>query len=352
MAADGSVNAVIQDRLISYRLDLLRVEKGVAERLVEELEKALADTIDKYEEIANAATRRRTGNYRQLQRLQELKGELSDAIRQLKFRINGQLSDVLYEVGKSEVTAHAAIFRNIGAAFAQIPDAALVTAITAPIGGINWQGRISTDLLDAEYQIQAVLARGIAAGSSMPDVAKNIQALNLIKETYKGRFVSIARTEIQRVSNTTALAGYLRNADVVGGVQWLATLDSRTCIVCAPLHNATWNLREMNNIDRIPPLHPRCRCFLAPYVKSWRELGIPADPRFDGNPDAGPDFETWLRRQDKKKQLEIFDQSDAKLALWKGGLPLWRFSEDFKPLPLGALRRRAELLGISPNNEA
>lgn len=341
MAADGSVNAVIQDRLISYRLDLLRVEKGVAERLVREFEAALADTVKRYEELAGRIATGKSTDARQLRRLQELRGELSDALRQLRARLAGQLEEALGEVGRSEAAAQASIFRNVGAAFAQIPDAAVVAAITAPIGGAGWPSRIAEDLRLAEAEIQAVIARGVAAGSGMPTVARNLRMLGLIEETYSGRLVAIARTEVQRVANTVALSGYVRNADVVGGVQWIATLDSRTCLVCAPLHNRTWKMREITTLDRPPPLHPRCRCFLSPVVKSWRELGIPADPRFDGETDAGPDFETWLRRQPRAKQLDVFDGSEEKLGMWRGGLPLERFARDFRPLPLDELRRRA-----------
>lgn len=341
MAADGSVNAVIQDRLISYRLDLLRVEKGVAERLAREFEAALADTVKRYEELAGRIATGKSTDVRQLRRLQELRGELSDALRQLRARLAGQLEEALGEVGRSEATAQASIFRNVGAGFAQIPDAAVVTAINDPVGGVGWQSRISDDLRMAESEIQGVLARGVASGSGMPTVARNLRMLGLIQETYSGRLTAIARTEIQRVANATALAGYMRNSDVVGGVQWLATLDSRTCVVCGSLHNKTWKLSEFATTGRPPPLHPRCRCFLSPVVKSWRELGIPADPRFDGETDAGPDFETWLRRQPRAKQLDVFDGSEEKLGMWRGGLPLDRFTRDFRPLPLSELRRRA-----------
>lgn len=342
MAADGSVNTQIQDRLVSYRLDLLRYEKGVAQRFEKTFADALKDVDAKYRELSERIAKGASTDLRQLNRLFELRGEISDALAQVRKEMTGQLSEALSGVAESEVRAQATIFRNVGINFAQIPDAAVARAVLDPVGGVNWPGDVASDLKSAEERLQGVLARGIARGASMPSVAKNIAEWTGIQETYRNRFVAIARTEIQRVSNTAALAGYLANDDVVGGVQWLATLDSRTCIVCGPLHNQTWKLRELNKIDRIPPVHPRCRCFLAPVTKSWSELGIAPDPRRDGEPGDGPGFEQWLKRQSGTEQLKVFDGSEERLRLWRQGLSMAQFVRDFKPIPLAELRRRAE----------
>jgi hypothetical protein len=62
------------------------------------------------------------------------------------------------------------------------------------------------------------------------------------------------------VANNSRMGGYEANADVLNGVKFLATLDSRTSKICALLDGTTWTMEEVKKrLVKRPPLHPNCR---------------------------------------------------------------------------------------------
>lgn len=71
----------------------------------------------------------------------------------------------------------------------------------------------------------------------------------------------MARMILAGIANEAKNQFYRDNADVVLGVEWLVTLDGRTCFDCASLSRMQWKVDEPHPI---PPLHPNCRCVLLP----------------------------------------------------------------------------------------
>ena len=71
----------------------------------------------------------------------------------------------------------------------------------------------------------------------------------------------MARTILAGIANEAKEQFYQDNADVLLGVEWLDTLDGRTCFGCASLSRQQWKLDEPHPV---PPLHPNCRCVLIP----------------------------------------------------------------------------------------
>ena len=162
-----------------------------------------------------------------------------------------------------------------------------------------------------------------------------------VQETYRNRMIVIARTEIQRVANDVALATYAENSDVIEAVEWLATLDSRTCLVCAALHGKVYPLVNGKPVGmlRAPPIHPRDRCFLAPQTRSWAALGLAPVGHVETKGASGPTFEQWLRRQDAETQDDVMGVERADL--WRARkLSLDKFSDQGRLLNLGELRVR------------
>lgn len=343
MPADGSFNEEVAYRAISHRVALLRFEAGTTRRILVAFDAALADVLRETERVVKGIDAGTITDVRRLERLRELAGELRDGVQQLNTALTSQVGGALTEAAQAERAAMGAIFRGVGAGFAQVPDAAVALAVTEPIGGVIYATRIARDLAALEVEIQTAVAAGLARGSSMPNVARMLRLIPGLTETYRGRMVAIARTEVQRVANSVALQTYLGNADLLNGVQYLATLDSRTCVVCAPRHDVVYTVEEVRTGGkdfRRPPLHPRCRCFLAPVTKSWQQLGIAPDPRRDGKPAPDTSFASWLRRQDADTQREFFG-GDRRRALWRAGVPLDRFADRGRALRVGELQALA-----------
>ncbi len=98
----------------------------------------------------------------------------------------------------------------------------------------------------------------------------------------------IATTETTRAYAEGSMAIY-RASGVVAGVEWLTAGDRAVCKICSPLDGKVFPLAGLTK----PPLHPGCRCALAPVVGSPEEVdaaarGLPAPPAETATPKAAP----------------------------------------------------------------
>ena len=341
MEDTGLLDPRIFDTTVGHRLALLRYETGLTKRVLAIYDQALKDIRAQALTLAKKIAAGDSVDRRQLLRLQGVAYELNQRRADLAAKLNGELSPALAEVADSEQAWMARTFRSVGVSFTAIPDAAVALALTQPLGGRYYQERVAEDLRALTTEIQDAVGIGLARGDSMPDIARQLRRIGQIEETYRGRLVAIARTETQRVANATALAGYQANDDVVMGVQWLATLDSRTCVICAAHHNGKWTIEQTHTDPawRPPPLHPRCRCFCAPTLLPLTDAAGRVFPTFDATPKLDTTFDGWLKRQDVATQSEVLGGKRQR-AMWIAGLPLGRFSVGTRVLGIGELRAR------------
>jgi SPP1 gp7 family putative phage head morphogenesis protein len=141
---------------------------------------------------------------------------------------------------------------------------------------------------------------------------------------------SEVRSAVNHVGNGGRGATAAENDEVVEKEKWYATLDDRTCPICAGLDGQVFKTGE----GPIPPEHIGCRCFRAPVLKSARQLGfkkgdLPEVQRrtMDGRVPEKVTFGKWMRGQDRKLQDEVLGPTRAKL--WRSGrVPLDRFVND------------------------
>ena len=117
---------------------------------------------------------------------------------------------------------------------------------------------------------------------------------------------ALARTATSRVTNAARHQLFEANDDLVKGMMWSATLDRRTCVVCADLDGKVLPLGSY----RRPPEHWNCRCTLAPVLKSWRALGVDRDAltpseraAMGGDVPGALRFPQWLRTQPETPEI-------------------------------------------------
>jgi len=322
-----SLNEDIGDQLVGHRLELLRYEAGVAEDLVRAYDTALRDVLAELAGVRKRAKQGKPIDPAARARLLGLKNDLTDKIRELNRISRLTLSERLTEIAEAERLAQGAL-GDLITTWTTVDEAAAATAVTRPIGGGLWTDRLAVDLLDVHDTLQGTIAAAVAQGASIPEIARRIGRDTGIVETYRGRLVAIARTETQRVANTVALQSYAQNADVLDGVQWLSTLDTRTCVVCGARHARIYPLDSSGSpvgLDQQPPLHPRCRCFLSPVV-----AGLDAANEMT--------FDAWLRRRGPTTQDEVLGTLRGNL--FRSGVPLDRFVDGRRALKAGELRSR------------
>jgi len=127
---------------------------------------------------------------------------------------------------------------------------------------VQLAGQVSSELLDG---IKNSIVVGIAAGKSIPQVARDIGSVILDKEAFRKagktvfataqkRIELIVRTETLRAHNQ----GRLKFYDTVGvrQVRWMVAHDERLCPICLDLNGKVFA------VDKTPPIprHPGCRC--------------------------------------------------------------------------------------------
>jgi hypothetical protein len=185
--------------------------------------------------------------------------------------------------------------------------------------------------------------------------------------------LSLVRTSAQSIANQVLLDTYTANADILRGVQAVATLDFRTSDICISRDGALWTLdgEPMPGSPRDepfpgpPPWHFRCRSVLVPLTRSWAEiLGIPDSDRLRqierevddakvraamGGPEAARlTVDGWLRRQSAAEQIARLGR--GRWELWRSGKITAAQLVDMRgrSLTIAELRERANLVHRVP----
>lgn len=155
---------------------------------------------------------------------------------------------------------------------------------------------------------------------------------------------SIVRTAVQHVATQARMETLKENSDVVQGVEWVSTLDSRTTPTCKSLDGKRFKIDEGPR----PPIHINCRSTVVPITRFSDVFGKDATRASKGadgakQVDASLSYYEWLKTQPAAFQDEALGKARAKL-FRDGGLSAERFSalqldRQFQPLTLDEMRR-------------
>src|SRR3990167_6876036 len=206
------VNSRIQDAMIRHRHYLLGVENGVIRDMVAPLQTALSEIEAK---LAALAAKERTVNIAfRINRLEQMHGEISLLVSAGQADSMTIFRDRLREVLRKEDAAQGSILRRmvpngIPMDMVSIDPARIETMLTTPLGGKRWEERMRTSLGEMNAQIQRDLTISTTLGEGAQGAARRIR--KSVTDIGVNRSVLIARTEIQRVANETALRYYEKN---------------------------------------------------------------------------------------------------------------------------------------------
>lgn len=202
-------------------------------------------------------------------------------------------------------------------------------------------------------QMYAVIRQGVTEGRSNSEIiralrgTKALQYKDGILQSTRNAIDTAVRTARAHISNTVQEKQW-RDLGVKTLV-WTATLELRTCRVCAPLDGQRFSI---DAAFAKPPLHPRCRCTLVPllddelvgrrpFVRAakvtgrdgktgYRSIGrMTKKQREDaglkvGQVDANTSFSKWFADQPERYQREWLGWSRFKLYK-EGGYTLDKF---------------------------
>jgi SPP1 gp7 family putative phage head morphogenesis protein len=319
-----TVNEILRDSGISHALDLTRYTRGQVAQIMKVLTQAESDIIARIASTTGEWTR----TYLEA-KLTEIRSIYAGAVQQMGVQMQqsmtrqaerevtiaqSQINDAIPEDLRTRVTTVAPSPGQIQAAISLNP----------ADRGHTYGELLDTYSRSAQNRITAAVRQSIVEGETYTQAIQRLRGTRA--NGYTDGVFNGTRLDAQRIvgagishaSNQARQAFYEANDDLVSGVQWHATLDTKTCVLCGDLDGQQWGIDEDHPT---PPLHiGPCRCVLVPVLKSWRELGIDADEitpgmraAMDGQESEATTYEDWLGRQSDARQDEILGPSRAEL---------------------------------------
>lgn len=215
----------------------------------------------------------------------------------------------------------------------------------------DWWERQSQD---TAFRFASTVRRGVINGETQERIVARIAGRDGFMLIARRNARALVHSTIMSAANRARLETYRKNGRFIGGLRWLATLDSHTCVSCGALDGAVWNLdgepiRGTKAAFAAPPLHFACRCVLSPIPKGLDDVFPGMDAAIEAasqrassnGPVAGSTtFADFLKRQSPAFVEEVLGKTRADLFL-AGKLTLSDLvSGTGRPLTLDELKAR------------
>lgn len=314
-----TVNEEIRDRIIRHAVLLEQYKSGEVRKIVSffnrDLEPDLMDKLAKY------AGKTLTEN-----RLRIMRQSMKDVMAAGYLRMRKDLEPDLIDLGKSQGKWDAAVIEKA------LPVKIALTTLSVPtikemVVNRPIDGRLVREWFEELGQAQAIKVNrqimiGVAEGEGIDEMVRRIRGT--AKNRYRDGLLaksrreieSVVRTSVSGVVNNVRQATYRANAEIISGVQYVATLDTHTCEVCAAYDGQVYDLMDGPR----PPQHCGCRCTTVPVCKSWKELGfdfqeMPASERaaMNGRVSDKVTYGQWLKGQGRQTQEVALGKRKAQL---------------------------------------
>ena len=174
-----------------------------------------------------------------------------------------------------------------------------------------------------------------------------IKQVNQVVDLQKNQTATWVRTLTNHLAVQARTMTLEENDDILDGYEWVATLDSRTSLICMGRDGIIYPNTNDPEKSPKPPAHFGCRSTIVPAVNpEFDLLADEPETRFargqDGKRtlvDGKLNYEQWLRKQPKSFQIKVLGRERQKLFEQKK-LPLSRFVDPSgRTLTLEELKR-------------
>lgn len=344
-----TTNQRIEDELTERDIELERYKRGLVIRLLTLLAQVEEDIAKRLVSLDPASVQ---PSYRQA-RLTRLLAEVQARIDRYADALEEELLPELEELAVDEA--------KFGVkALSEVPPVVLETVVPAAatlraaVQSRPFQGRLLREWVGehpaaVRMRLRGAIRQGVAQGETVDQMVRRVRGTKAngyrdgIMEVNRRGAEAMVRTAVNHVVSAAREETYQANADLIKGVKWVSTLDSRTSETCRGLDGQVFPLSRGPR----PPAHVNCRSSTVPVLKSWKELGIPlgeapAGTRasMDGQVPSTQTYSTWLRGRTAAFQDEVLGKTKAQL-FRRGGLELDRFIDaSGRAYTLRELRRR------------
>lgn len=103
---------------------------------------------------------------------------------------------------------------------------------------------------------------GFVQGQTTRQIVSGVAGAGGLADISERNVMTVVRTAVSHVSNTTRQMTYDDNSDIVSKYQWVSTLDSRTSTVCKSRDGQEYLIGK----GPMPPAHPNCRSTTIPVI--------------------------------------------------------------------------------------
>lgn len=351
-SSPGSANEELQNRTIRHLLYLTRLQNAEAERVIRELnDEVIPELVARLRSrLDRIAERGYDTGPNTTRRLEELLAGLREITRNFRQQTLSQLNERLAALAVSEAEFNQRIL-PVGVE-TTLPAAGLLREAVLERA---FDGMVLSDWFDrmeesAQVRLERAIRQGLIEGQTTDQIVRAVRGTRSagyadgILAINTRQAEAIVRSAVIHASVQARQAFFEQNADILRGVQWVSTLDARTCTQCMYLDGRVYPLSSGPR----PPVHVNCRCTMTPVLKSGSQIpGLPPATRASMNGQVPDDitYGEWLRRQPRDVIVEALGPTRAELFI-QGKLPVTSFvNRRGRQWTLDELRRREGLPG-------
>lgn len=195
------------------------------------------------------------------------------------------------------------------------------------------QGRVQSDWWeslsqDVQKRMQVAIGTGLAQGETVDQMVRRVRGTQArgyedgVLQATRRQAEAIVRTTVNHVSTQAREETFKEMRDVIEGVQWVSTLDTRTTEICISRDGEVYPIGEGPR----PPAHWGCRSTVVPVTKDIRAIlgkkplgDVPESTRasMDGQVADSLTYPEWLDQQPASRQDEVLGRGKARL--WRAG---------------------------------
>jgi SPP1 gp7 family putative phage head morphogenesis protein len=275
-----SVSDELHDGILTHVVSLLRVAAGERAKVLSLLEaleaKLIADLAQQVGKTPNAIARLQA-------LLKQTQGTIAGAYAEIAANNGKALSKIAQmEAAKTVNVTNAALKVSV-ATVAQTPE-----QLAAIAGKSLIQGKFPKEWWAAQGQqlqdkFATAMREGMLKGEGVEELARRVRGTKAkgyadgMMVATKAQAEALVRTSVMTTANEARIATILGNPNINKAIQWVATLDGRTTLICKALDGLRWSVPELKPIGHDkefpgPTAHWNCRSTQIPVTFSWAEL--------------------------------------------------------------------------------
>ena len=290
------------DQAIEFQIDLQRVSataQAEAVRILRRLERELVA------EVAGAqyTTWRKA---RVEAQLKEVRASIAAYYGLVLESATESISGVASASARSVVT-------GMGSA-AVLPAVSVIGSVAGNvvIQGASLSAWMDKQSADTAFKFSAAVRQGIVASETNQQIVRRVIDVMTVS---KSGAAALVQTAVATVSTDAAKAVAAENEDIIKRIRGIETLDSRTCLRCAPLDGLEWEPdgTPIGHSTPLPswPIHINCRGLALYRITDEPPGGSRAAK--GGPVPAKTTFADWLERQSPQRQEDILGKGRAEL---------------------------------------